>query len=73
MGADQPWTADRCVTLGVARVLDPLTCTPRQVAAAVRALLDDDAPRRAAARLAARSAALPTTAAGTDLLERLAG
>jgi UDP:flavonoid glycosyltransferase YjiC (YdhE family) len=73
MGADQPWTADRCAALGVARVLDPLTCSPEEVATAARALLEDDAPRRAAADLAARAAALPTTAQATDLLEQLAG
>jgi hypothetical protein len=67
MGADQPWTADRCTALGVSRVLDPLTCTPGDVATAVHHL-----PRRrpVTARgqaLASQAAKLPTTAEATDL------
>src|SRR3954452_7560462 len=72
LGADQPWTADRCTALGVSRVLDPLTCTPADVADTVLDLLDDGAARRAARALAEQAAKLPTTAEVTDLLEQLA-
>jgi MGT family glycosyltransferase len=72
MGADQPWTADRCAALGVSRVLDPLTCTPDDVAGAVLHLLSDGAARQAARALAREAARLPTTAEATDLLEQLA-
>jgi UDP:flavonoid glycosyltransferase YjiC (YdhE family) len=71
MGADQPWIADRCTALGVSRVLDPLTCTPAEVTAAVLDLLDDCPERRAARALARRAAELPTTEDAADLLEDL--
>jgi UDP:flavonoid glycosyltransferase YjiC (YdhE family) len=71
MGAVQPWTADRCAALGVSRVLDPLTCTPDDVAGAVLHLLSDGVAREAARSLARQAARLPTTAEATDLLERL--
>ncbi|MCU1613726.1 MAG: glycosyltransferase, family [Frankiales bacterium] len=41
LGADQPWTADRCAALGVSRVLDPLQCAPADVATTVLDLLQD--------------------------------
>jgi UDP:flavonoid glycosyltransferase YjiC (YdhE family) len=72
MGADQPWTADRCRALGVARVLDPLTCTPLQVTTTVTALLDDSPEKHAAQAVAQQTAELPTTAEPADLLEALA-
>jgi UDP:flavonoid glycosyltransferase YjiC (YdhE family) len=71
LGADQPWNADRCAALGVSRVLDPLTCTSDQVAAAVSDLLDDDLARRQARTLAQRATHLPSTAQATDVLERM--
>jgi UDP:flavonoid glycosyltransferase YjiC (YdhE family) len=73
LGADQPWTADRCAALGVSRVLDPVICTPAQVTATVLDLLGDEAAKRRARTLAQRAAALPTTAEATDLLERVTG
>jgi UDP:flavonoid glycosyltransferase YjiC (YdhE family) len=72
MGADQPWVADRCTALGVSRVLDPLTCTPAEVTAAVLDLLDDCPERRAAGALARRAAELPTTEEAVDLLVQVA-
>jgi UDP:flavonoid glycosyltransferase YjiC (YdhE family) len=72
MGADQPWTADRCRALGVSRVLDPLTCSSTEVTTTVLALLDDSPEQRQAQALAQQTAALPTTTDATDLLETLA-
>jgi UDP:flavonoid glycosyltransferase YjiC (YdhE family) len=72
MGADQPWTADRCRALGVARVLDPLTCTSTQVTTTVTSLLDDCPEKHAAQAHARQTAELRTTAEATDLLEALA-
>jgi UDP:flavonoid glycosyltransferase YjiC (YdhE family) len=56
IGADQPGNARRAVELGAAIALDPLTATPDEIAAAVRA-----APglRPAAARLRRAIAVLP--------------
>jgi UDP:flavonoid glycosyltransferase YjiC (YdhE family) len=56
IGADQPWNADRCAELGVASVLDPVTATPDDVAAAVAAA---PAHREAAARFQHEIARLP--------------
>src|SRR4051794_12205007 len=72
MGADQPWTADRCRALGVSRVLDPLTCTPSQVTSTVVELLGDCPERPRAEALARQAARLPTTADAADLLLALA-
>lgn len=62
IGADQPASADRCAALGLARVLDALTATPDEVAAAARDLLEDPRFRRAAAPWQAACAALPSAA-----------
>jgi UDP:flavonoid glycosyltransferase YjiC (YdhE family) len=72
LGADQPWTADRCRTLGVSRVLDPLTCSSTQLRTTVLALLDDSPEQHTAQALARQTAELPTTAEAADLLEGLA-
>jgi len=73
MGADQPLNARRCEALGVARVLDPVEATPRQVNEAAAALLADSAPRRAAARVRDEIAALPELSQSIRLLEQLVG
>jgi UDP:flavonoid glycosyltransferase YjiC (YdhE family) len=72
LGADQPLTAARCASLGVARVLDPLEATPRSVREAAASLLGDEACRRAAERVRAEIEALPGPAHAARLLERLA-
>jgi UDP:flavonoid glycosyltransferase YjiC (YdhE family) len=72
MGADQPWTADRCRALGVSRVLDPLTCSSTDVTTTVLALLDDSPEQHAALAIAQQTAELPTTADAAGMLERLA-
>jgi len=63
VGADQPHTAARCAELGAALVLDPLTATPEEIAAAVRTVLDDPAYTAAARRIREEIRALP----GSDL------
>jgi UDP:flavonoid glycosyltransferase YjiC (YdhE family) len=72
MGADQPWVADRSRALGTSRVLDPMTCTPAEVHSTVVSLLEDCPERHAAADIARKAAALPTTTEAVDLLEHLA-
>jgi UDP:flavonoid glycosyltransferase YjiC (YdhE family) len=71
IGADQPLNAARCGELGVARVLDALEATPEAVRAAVSAVLEDPAYRRAAERLRDEIAALPEPRHAVGLLERL--
>jgi UDP:flavonoid glycosyltransferase YjiC (YdhE family) len=56
MGADQPWNADRCDALGVARVLDVIDATPADIRAAVAGL---DGLRTAAARVRDEIARMP--------------
>jgi len=56
MGADQPWNADRCEALGVARVLDAIDATSADIRDAVAGLEHE---RTAAARLRDEIARLP--------------
>jgi UDP:flavonoid glycosyltransferase YjiC (YdhE family) len=72
MGADQPLNAERCVELGVAKLLDPIRATPEDVRAAASTVLGDPSYRRNAARMRDELAALPGTAHAVALLERLA-
>ncbi|WP_225767081.1 glycosyltransferase [Inquilinus sp. Marseille-Q2685] len=72
IGADQPANAERCAALGVARVLDPVGCSPEAVREAARAVLADPACRLAAARVAREIAAMPDPAQAVPLLEGLA-
>ena len=67
MGADQPWSADRCEALGVARVLDVSAAAPADIRAAVAAL---DGLRTAAARVRDEIARLPGPDEAVRLLER---
>ncbi|WP_342239788.1 glycosyltransferase [Inquilinus sp. OTU3971] len=71
IGADQPANAERCAALGVARVLDPVGCSPEAVREATRAVLADPAYRSAAERMAQEIAAMPDPAEAVPLLERL--
>ena len=66
IGADQPGNARRAVALGAAIALDPLTATPEEIGAAVRA-----APelRPAAGRLRRSIAALPPPAAALAAIQ----
>ena len=73
MGADQPANAGRCVRLGVAQALDPVTATPETIRAAVTAVLADPGYRMAARRFQDEIATLPEPAAAVSRLEQLAG
>lgn len=72
MGADQPLNAARCVDLGVARVLDPVDCTPQTIRNAVTSLLADPTYRQNAMQLQAEIASLPGPEYALALLEQLA-
>lgn len=72
IGADQPLNAERCAALGVGQVLDAVSTTPTEVAAAVISILADPAYRATAGRLRDEIAALPAPEAAVPLLERLA-
>jgi UDP:flavonoid glycosyltransferase YjiC (YdhE family) len=71
MGADQPHNAARCADLGVARVLDAVHVTSREVRDAVADVLANPAYRAAAAYLRREIDALPPADHAVDLLERL--
>jgi UDP:flavonoid glycosyltransferase YjiC (YdhE family) len=71
MGADQPFNAGRCADLGVARVLDPIDATPRQVRDAVLDVIDAPSCRAASMRIRDEMTALPDLSATIPLLERL--
>ena len=71
LGADQPLNADRCATLGVARLLDAVSATPPLVREAVTSVLAEPAYRLAAERMRDEIAALPDPSQAVRLLERL--
>ncbi|MGW3181707.1 glycosyltransferase [Kitasatospora sp. NPDC001119] len=71
LGADQPYNARRCVELGTARVLDPVTVTPDEVRETVSAVLADEGYRHAAERLQRETNALPGPEQTVPLLEAL--
>jgi UDP:flavonoid glycosyltransferase YjiC (YdhE family) len=72
LGADQPLNAARCQAIGVARVLDAATASPREVRDAVSQLLGDQRCRDRAERIRDEIAALPGPEHAVTLLERLA-
>jgi UDP:flavonoid glycosyltransferase YjiC (YdhE family) len=71
IGTDQPLNAARCEALGVGRILDPLTATPRNVQDAVGAVLAEPSYRIAARKLADEAAGLPDAAHAVRLIERV--
>jgi UDP:flavonoid glycosyltransferase YjiC (YdhE family) len=71
MGADQPLNAQRCLALGVGKVLDPLKATPQMVREVVMSMLADPLYRHAAELLRNEIAALPEPAHAVLLLEQL--
>ncbi|MFJ7948993.1 glycosyltransferase [Streptomyces sp. NPDC096354] len=73
LGADQPHNAQRCVELGIAQVLDPVTVTSEEVRTTVSAVLADGAYRRAAERVREEINALPGAEQTIPLLEGLHG
>ena len=72
IGADQPLNADRCESLGVARVLDAMTLTPESLRMALSQVLDESSYRHHAQRLRDEIAALPEPASAVGLLEQIA-
>lgn len=72
MGADQPHNTGRCVELGTALELDPVTFTPDAAAHAVTTLLHDATYRQAAQRIQAEINTLPEPADALPLIEALA-
>ncbi|MDH6128771.1 glycosyltransferase [Kitasatospora sp. GP82] len=71
LGADQPYNAQRCVELGTAQVLDPVTVTPDEVRTTVSAVLADQSYRRAAERIRDEINDLPGPEQTIPLLEAL--
>jgi UDP:flavonoid glycosyltransferase YjiC (YdhE family) len=72
MGADQPLNGDRCVALGVAKVLDPITVTPEEVRDTVATVLAELSYRQAAQRVKAEIDSPPDAAHALKLIEQLA-
>jgi MGT family glycosyltransferase len=72
MGADNPFNAARCETLGVARILNATSCSPRDVRDAVADVLTTPSYRERARHLRDETRALPGAAYSVALLERLA-
>jgi UDP:flavonoid glycosyltransferase YjiC (YdhE family) len=71
MGADQPHNTWRCVELGTALELDPVTFTAQEAARAVTTVLGEDSYRRAARRIQDEINALPEPAEALRLIEAL--
>lgn len=74
LGADQPHNAERCVALGTARELDPMTFTPQDVADAIMELTGEETGssyHRAARKAQAEINALPGPNDAIAMIERL--
>jgi UDP:flavonoid glycosyltransferase YjiC (YdhE family) len=71
IGADQPWNGDRCVAIGVARVLDSTLATAADIRMAVRDVLADPALKAAAETACGAMLAMPPPAAAVDAIENL--
>jgi UDP:flavonoid glycosyltransferase YjiC (YdhE family) len=72
MGTDQPANAARCEALGVARVLDVISCTAADVSGAVHAVLHQPSYFARASELRAETEPLPGARHCVALLEQLA-
>lgn len=70
---DQPFNAQRCVALGVARQVAPADRCAAEIAEAVRDVLDSPAYREASARVRDSIASLPAVGRAVELLEELVG
>jgi N-glycosyltransferase len=68
---DQPFNAERCVALGVAREVKPDDCLASGIGDAVRAVLRASAYRDAATRAQQSVASLPPVGRAVELLEEL--
>jgi UDP:flavonoid glycosyltransferase YjiC (YdhE family) len=73
ISADQPYCAERCAALGVARVVPPDQRTPDMVRGATLEVLRDPSYRANAARFRDQMMALPGPDRMIELLEALAG
>lgn len=71
LGADQPYNAQRCLDLGIATVLDPVTLAPEDVQVAVATVLADRSYRNAAQRMQSEINDLPGPEQTVRLLEGL--
>ncbi|MCH0559324.1 MULTISPECIES: glycosyltransferase [unclassified Streptomyces] len=69
---DQPITADRVASLGAGVRLDFAAAGPERIGAALRAVLDEPGPARAARLMASHLAGLGGASRAADLLERWA-
>ncbi|RFA17081.1 hypothetical protein B7R22_01985 [Subtercola boreus] len=72
MGADRPFTADRVDSLGIGRVLDPLSATPDLIRDAVAALRDDGTTRNNVLALRSDVLGLPDSTIVVRRVETLA-
>jgi UDP:flavonoid glycosyltransferase YjiC (YdhE family) len=71
IAGDQPYTAERCAALRVARVIPPDARTPDRIKEAVRQVLGDPSFRTGAEALQRDMAALPDVTRAVELLEEL--
>jgi UDP:flavonoid glycosyltransferase YjiC (YdhE family) len=71
ISADQPYSAERCVDLGVARTLGPDDRTPDRIREAVRQVLAEPSYRTNARAFQAEMMALPGPEEMVELLESL--
>ena len=71
IAADQPENAERCVALGLGRMVPPAELTPERARAAVLGVLADPAYRQNAGRMRDEIARLPGPDHAVRLLERL--
>jgi UDP:flavonoid glycosyltransferase YjiC (YdhE family) len=73
LGADQPWNADRVEALGLGVVLDAITATPDELAAAIDTALGDATMRARATAMRDELERLPGVESTVPHLEQLLG
>jgi len=73
ISADQPYSAERCVALGVAEAIDPGARSPNAIRAVARKVLGHASYRASARRFQAEMAALPDSKEVVKLLQALGG
>jgi UDP:flavonoid glycosyltransferase YjiC (YdhE family) len=72
IAVDQPYSAERCVALGLAEVIGPRERTPERVRGAVRAALASPSYKRHAEQFQREMMALPGPERAVELLQSLA-
>ena len=70
ISADQPYSAERCVALGVAEAIDSGTRSPDAIRAVARRVLGDASYRASARRFQAEMAALPDSKRSSSCCRR---